>query len=900
MRVRANLRVLFAVVSVVLLAGVARAENGSLKGTVTDESGAAIFAANVAVTSQRDTSARLGRITDASGRFEIDGLAAGPYEVRISAVGYQTYVQRDVEIAGGAPTSLRLVLAAETMAMETLVVTASRRQEKVLDAPASVQVVSGDAVQERPTLTVADHLQGTPGVDIQRAGVNQGTLVVRGFNNIFSGATLTLVDNRIARVPALRYNALNLIPTTNEDIERIEIVSGPGSALYGPNTANGVMHILTRSPLGSEGTQLSLGAGDRNLFLGSGRHAGSWEHKVGWKIAGQAYTARDFQYVDPVEQAALLQFQTANPGVATKIAARDHDAKKIGLEGRVDYLTSDNSKLVINGGFNQADAIELTGLGAVQAKGFQNYYGQARFTYKNWFLQTYMNASDAGDTYNLRTGLDFVDQSRFFAVQGQHQATIGDKHDFIYGADGLFTRPDTKGTINGRNEDKDGIDEIGGYLQYQTDLSRQVELTLAGRVDKHNKLEDPVFSPRAAVVFGPSDRQKFRVTYNRAFSTPTTTNLFLDLVTAQDLGGFSAATMGAFAGYDLRAAGVPEGGFVFQRDSSGGVGGLYMQMPAALRYLNGMSQGSDFLPAEATQSWNAVVQILGANGFDISGLPAPTSAVVGTVLRTLNPTTQQFDLIEASQVQDVQQMKPTITNTFEVGYKGILADRLSASVDVYHSKIEDFVGPLRVETPNVFYDPATLGAYLSTPAFGLSPAQIQGLTAAIASIPVGTVTPQGNEDPADLILTYRNFGNVDLTGFDLGLQLQINSAWSATASYSYVNHDVFENLDGVGDIALNAPQNKGGVGVRYHDPQVGLNTGVRVTMIEGFPVNSGVFVGDVQSYATVDLDGEYTFPQMTGTSLSVSVQNVLDHNHREFVGTPELGRIAIFRLNQRF
>ena len=55
---------------------------------------------------------------------------------------------------------------------------------------------------------------------------------------------MSLVDNRIARVPSLRVNAYSLIPTASEDIEQIEVVSGPGAALYGPNSANGVMHIL--------------------------------------------------------------------------------------------------------------------------------------------------------------------------------------------------------------------------------------------------------------------------------------------------------------------------------------------------------------------------------------------------------------------------------------------------------------------------------------------------------------------------------------------------------------------------------------------------------------------------------------------------------------------------------
>ena len=80
------------------------------------------------------------------------------------------------------------------------------------------------------------------------------------------------------------------------------------------------------------------------------------------------------------------------------------------------------------------------------------------------------------------------------------------------------------------------------------------------------------------------------------------------------------------------------------------------------------------------------------------------------VLRSLDP--QAGDFVDVEDVNDVNALKPTITQTYEVGYKGILMNKLAFSADVYHSRINDFVGPLVVETPNVFLDPVTLGASL--------------------------------------------------------------------------------------------------------------------------------------------------------------------------------------------
>jgi outer membrane receptor for ferrienterochelin and colicins len=78
-------------------------------------------------------------------------------------------------------------------------------------------------------------------------------VVVRGFNAVFTSALHILVDYRIAAVPGLQVNRFGSIPIANEDMERIEVVLGLGAALYGPNTTNGVLHVLAKSPLTDPG-----------------------------------------------------------------------------------------------------------------------------------------------------------------------------------------------------------------------------------------------------------------------------------------------------------------------------------------------------------------------------------------------------------------------------------------------------------------------------------------------------------------------------------------------------------------------------------------------------------------------------------------------------------------------
>src|SRR4029079_5426665 len=176
-----------------------------------------------------------------------------------------------------------------------------------------------------------------------------------------------------------------------------------------------------------------------------------------------------------------------------------------------------------------------------------------------YLLQTVGASTNCPDVADLSC---IIDRSRQLAAQVQHGFDLGARQRFIYGVDYIRTEPRTEGTINGRNEGDDIISEVGGYVHSVTSLSRMVELTTDTRDDKHSRLNDPVFSPRVALVFKPVENQNFRLTFNRAFSTPSTNNLFLDRLAQHT------------ALLDIRALGTPETGFQFRRDCPTGVGGL--------------------------------------------------------------------------------------------------------------------------------------------------------------------------------------------------------------------------------------------------------------------------------------------------------------------------------------
>jgi iron complex outermembrane receptor protein len=151
----------------------------------------------------------------------------------------------------------------------------------------------------------------------------------------------------------------------------------------------------------------------------------------------------------------------------------------------------------------------------------------------------------------------------------------------------------------------------------------------------------------------------------------------------------------------------------------------------------------------------------------------------------------------------------------------------------------------------------------------------------------------------------RQFGTVDFIGVDASVQISATDRLSFFGNMSWVSDDFFDNkeLDEAGtnlSLALNAPKFKAKGGFSYNIPKgFGFNAAARYS--DGFPVRSGPYVGDVEDYFLLDIGAGYDLSNWApGMSFDVMVQNVLDKEHREFIGAPKLGRLGLARLNYTF
>jgi len=902
----------------------AAGQNGTVSGTITvQEDGAALPGANV-VALDENGSIVGGAATDVNGEYSFS-VAAGTYTLRARYVGFQD-CEVEVTVSNGESMTVDCGLSQSGLELNTVVVTSSRRQEKALDAPASVSVLSAEDVTANVTGSSVEALRTTPGVDMQQTGVDRREMVLRGFNNAFSGAAFVMTDYRQAAVPSLAVNIYSIMGNLSQDIDRVEVVRGPGSALYGAGVDAGVVHFITKDPFTHPGTTVSISGGERSFFMGEFRHAGvSSNGKLGYKLTGTYGSADDWE-LDPDNEHDAQQIAIDGP--------RDNEYSKSNVNLSAEYRFSDTGTLTANAGYSSLKATVLSGVGTVQAEGYGYTYGQLRLNVDNFFAQVYMNRNDGGDSF-VYGAFPVIDFSTQLVGQAQYDwANASGRQNITVGGDFEMIRPDTEGTI----QTDDGIDEVGGYLQSTTKLTNQLDFTAAVRADYSSIGDQDInISPRAALVFKPNNSHSFRVTFNRAYSSHGTNSNFLNIIAGQIPGtsiflrgrgaadGYTwerNAAYTAIAGTDLVASslnpatlGAPTPiGLPMDALYAGLYAGV-SAIPAAT--LAAMLSGAG-LPVDAATAGNLQAllnpQLTQVNGFSPG------------VLATLNASTLGIELQPTRDLKDISPLSQTVTNTFEVGYKGVVNEKLLLTIDGYYTNRDNFVGPLLVETPFVIVPGITndliaaIAAGISGNAqlngalglMGVSPQAAAGLLVALGGdalpdgeTPVAVVQPVENNpgvgQTPELMLTYRNFGKVSFYGADVAFQYLANENLSVFGNLSLVSDDYFDEdeLDESGtglELALNAPTLKGSAGFKYGFAS-GLSINAAGRYTDGFPVLSGPYVGDVDSYFLLDVGVGYDLSNFQeGLRFDVSVSNATDKMHRQFIGAPQIGRQAMARI----
>ncbi len=232
-----------------------------------------------------------GTSTNELGLFRlIIPLDKGPIELVVAYVGYvsQTILLNPSE------KELAISLVPSPLMLSETVVAASRVEENISRAPVTIDKVSAQQIMRITTPEVLGGLGNLPGIDVNSASMLFTTVSTRGFNTARSERVVQLVDYMDTALPSLNLSPGNLVGIPELDMESIEIIHGPASALYGSNALSGVVLFNSKDPFVYDGLSVRLRGGERNLMDGQLRYAKKLGNKFAFKLNGSLTKANDW------------------------------------------------------------------------------------------------------------------------------------------------------------------------------------------------------------------------------------------------------------------------------------------------------------------------------------------------------------------------------------------------------------------------------------------------------------------------------------------------------------------------------------------------------------------------------------------------------------------------------
>ncbi len=755
--------------------GQTQAQTGRIAGTVSDSSRAALAGTQVTV-----VGTRFNGVSDVGGRYSIVGVPAGTYNLRIQRIGQKAQTVSGVVVTAGQETQTNVILSSVPLSLGGVVVSASRRAEKITDAPATITRIDALAIQNTVGNSFAPALKEVKGLDFIQVGVTSVAVNARGFNSAFNNRMLMVEDNRIAVLPENGLPVGGFTTTPKVDLAGIEVLIGPGSALYGPDASNGVLTLSTKDPREYPGTILEAAGGVRNFFDIQGRQAGLIANgKLGYKLSGEYQQAKDYSNKNIYAPAIA-----GNPAVSPELNA-DWDVNVMRGSGALVYYMPGLSRFEVTGGASKSNGIGMTNVGRNQLIDWQYRNAQAKFTHPNWFAQAYMTQSLSGDTYQLngyaqnrlrfpsitddsvRHLSDFPASGRLMAAEIQNTFVVPQLNSLRLTYGGQF-RHDVVSSkrqwlVDRLTGEDIETDQKGVYGQADLPIVPMLRAVFAARYDKH-ELFDAQWSPKAALLFTPVQDQTIRATFNRAFKSPT----------------------------------VLQYGFFLP----------------------------DFSPA---------VGVFGnADGF---------------ILKTAAG-------VEVSRIDPIE---PETNDTYELGYKGVIANRLFVDITGYRSKFKKFMSPLVI---------------IANP---LAPSSTGGASLAY-NARTGEVLKSATANPLQIPLTYFNVGDAQITGTDMGLKFLVTPTVAINGTASLQTLDTVYKKTALAAeteaTAFNSPTTKFNVGMDFANIWNNqLRGAFTVRYVNGYRFRSGLNVGKVPTFSTFDFTAGYKIPGV-GASVNLSVQNL--------------------------
>ncbi|RLA03417.1 MAG: TonB-dependent receptor [Gammaproteobacteria bacterium] len=399
------------------------------------------------------------------------------------------------------------------MSLEALmnieVTSVSKKPQKQSEAAAAIFVITNDDLRRWGVTNVPEALRRVPGIDVARIDANKWAITSRGFNSRFANKLLVLIDGRSVYTPLFAGVYWDSQDVVLEDVERIEVIRGPGGTLWGANAVNGVINIITKNAADTQGNMVSVTAGNEVKGIGSVRHGGKFRNGADYRIYAK-YNSYDEGYN----------------------AAGAHDDWRSGQIGfRTDWVKTDRDDITLQGDYYRGKAGQLVNIPTGPAgpppttivptvSDTDTNGGNLLF---RWSHKLENTSNFALQLYYDHVGLDgevlFEDRDTFDA-DFQHHFKWQEKHDIVWGLHYRHTSDDTDNNATfSLDPSSRRVNLYSTFFQDEFSLRDNLRLT-AGIKLEHNDFSGFEYQPNVRLAWAVYEKQTWWGSVSRAVRTP--------------------------------------------------------------------------------------------------------------------------------------------------------------------------------------------------------------------------------------------------------------------------------------------------------------------------------------------------------------------------------------------
>jgi iron complex outermembrane receptor protein len=396
--------------------------------------------------------------------------------------------------------------------MNIQVTSVSKKEQKLSKTGAAIFVITQDDIRRSGATNIPDLLRLAPGVDVAQVDANQWAISIRGFSDVYANKVLVLIDGRSVYSPSFTGVFWDMVDVPLEDIERIEVIRGPGGTVWGANAVNGVINITTKSSKATPGSLMAAGTGSQDHADGLVQYGGNIGQTGAYRVFGKYFDIG--RSVFPNGQQAADGWQGGSSGFRSDWNLSQRDT----LTVQGDFLKTDESQTITTL-FSNALPLAKTFNDPVTATA-GNVLARWNHTLANessMSLQMY-------DDYSRHVDLGFVDAQNTVDLDFQHHIALGSRNDVVWGMVARATDSDYRAGYALSILPKHRFDGLfSAFLQDELKLTDSLSLTMGAKAE-HNDFTGPEFEPSAQLVWTPTGKQTVWLSAARAFREPSPTD----------------------------------------------------------------------------------------------------------------------------------------------------------------------------------------------------------------------------------------------------------------------------------------------------------------------------------------------------------------------------------------